>query len=124
MQEVEKPRFVDVVRYIRPRDHFGEILNLFGVALVFRLDYETKTVSAGYSVCMGDNFSRVIGKDIATQRLEQSPLVFEMVNGEISKNGVVGDFLMYLESLFYFNPKFSDRQMKDFNVILNMASHT
>lgn len=53
---------IQVVRFIRP---YHKHSNLYGVTLVFTLDYEKKTIDVGISVCNGDNFDNAVGVNIA-----------------------------------------------------------
>ena len=61
-----------VKRYITPNDYrferdresddkYFDHPNLYGVTILYRLDYENDTVEAQYSVCNGDNFSKEVG---------------------------------------------------------------
>lgn len=63
---------VEVVRYIRPgkpypaRKHSVRNKdNLYGITILFLIDYEDGTVEARFSVCSGDNFDRQLGKGFA-----------------------------------------------------------
>jgi len=60
-----KPRFVEVVRYIRPEPTVYEDSNMYGVTLVFKLDYRDRKVDVGISICNGDNFDKEIGVSLA-----------------------------------------------------------
>ena len=59
---------VKVVRYIRPENFgwdFMENSNLYGITIIFELDHEARDVTASFSICNGDNFSREVGKYLA-----------------------------------------------------------
>lgn len=60
--KVEKKNPIDVVRYIRPVSLYD---NLYGVTLVFTLDYTNRNIDVGISICWGDNFTKVEGIDRA-----------------------------------------------------------
>jgi len=61
-QKEKKRNPIQVVRYIRPLDeHCGDNSNLYGVTLVFTLDYDNRKIDVGISICNGDNFSRKEG---------------------------------------------------------------
>lgn len=67
----EEKKEVKVVRYIRPRpfewSKYGLYDNLYGITLVFTLNYETQMVFAQWSICNGDNFEKKIGVELAEQ---------------------------------------------------------
>lgn len=86
----KKPRFVEFVRYARPIKD-GEIDSSGGVTFAFRLDYLEKTISFGYAVCNGDNFSKKVGTDFAKVDLADNYKVIPMENGEISEEGAMWD---------------------------------
>lgn len=63
-----KPTIIEVTRFYRPRHdtHFhdpksGHIMSDHGVTVMFTLNYETLTYKARWSICNGDNFSKVEG---------------------------------------------------------------
>lgn len=59
---------VEVVRYIRPLDmNCGGKSNMYGVTLIFSLDYEARSIDVLLSVCNGDNFDKSIGLRLARQ---------------------------------------------------------
>ena len=65
----KKKNPVEVIRYIRPMDEncYGQS-NLFGVTLVFTLDYNRRRINVGISVCNGDNFDKKLGIDLAKEK--------------------------------------------------------
>lgn len=53
---------IRVVRYIRPLDELcANKSNMYGVTLVFDLDYDARKIDVGISICNGDNFDRKEG---------------------------------------------------------------
>ena len=72
---MEKPKQVVIVRHIRPVTIYSAPLvdNMYGATLYVELDYETRNVKFGYSICVGDNFSRKFGVDAAKIRFENEP---------------------------------------------------
>lgn len=91
--------YLVVYRYIRPDgDHWGwptdyEINeNLYGITVRFDVDYLTRIVTAGWSICEGDNFSKEIGRNRAdlayvtvTFNLEDVDLYSGLVNALMNK---------------------------------------
>ena len=65
----KKKNPVEVIRYIRPLDEYchGQS-NMFGVTLVFTLDYNLRRIDVGISVCNGDNFDKKLGIDLAKEK--------------------------------------------------------
>lgn len=59
----DKPDNVQIVRYVRPVGF--ENSNMFGVTLVFDLDYKARRVHVGMSICNGDNFEKEVGVGLA-----------------------------------------------------------
>ena len=71
---------VNTTRYIRPNQFFPwdfssyeKVIkdNLYGVTVEFEIDFGCKFVTANWSVCNGDNFSREVGKSIAAMNNQQ-----------------------------------------------------
>lgn len=60
---------ISVVRYERPFEFevgkYGENSNLYGITILYEINYNTQLVKAKWSVCNGDNFSKKIGKSLA-----------------------------------------------------------
>lgn len=62
---------VEVVRYLRPdsvfqNPFFGELHdNMYGVTIVYDINYELSQVTAQWSVCNNDNFDKKLGVKIA-----------------------------------------------------------
>lgn len=90
---------VEVVRYIRPDnkvwvlDKYEENSNLYGVTVVFDVDYDSQTVVAKWSVCNGDNFEKTLGKQIA----KSSKLAFTFPMSTVKeKEGIVAALLFEL----------------------------
>lgn len=114
---------VEVVRYIRPTDYliidfkdWNTYLqdNLYGVTLLFTIDYDTGVVETNWSVCNGDNFSRKIGKEIARKNNQKFQFPLEMVE---KYKGLKEAFL---ESFFIDVCKFPD----DFEGIMKLLIKT
>lgn len=53
------PNPLEVVRFIRPLNWDNH--NLYGVTLVFNLDYNRRKIDVGISICNGDNFEKSDG---------------------------------------------------------------
>jgi|SRR5690606_3858411 len=72
---------IEVVRYIRPQKYevdYGYHDNLYGITIVYLMDYSNNTVKASWSICNGDNFDKAIGKEIA--RSSKSSIIFDIEN--------------------------------------------
>lgn len=54
---------VEVIRYIRPEE--VEDQNLYGITILYSIDYINEVVKAKWSVCRGDNFDKNVGKSNA-----------------------------------------------------------
>ena len=106
----KKPRFVEFVRYARPLKD-GEIDSSRGVTFAFRLDYLEKTISFGYAVCNGDNFSKKIGTDAALADLDNTRKVILMEDGKISEEGAMYDVYSKHKNLLDHECR---RQLKNF----------
>lgn len=88
-----KPRFVQVVRYVRPTDCEDRPHNLGGITLVFHLDYERMAAKVGWSICAEDeNFSKAVGEAYAWRRFYDASTCFEM-RLPASREGLVVDFM-------------------------------
>ena len=61
MSTVEKPMIVEVNRYYRPRTFNNKVFSDRGVTIMYTLDYNTHMFTAKWSICQGDNFSKVTG---------------------------------------------------------------
>jgi len=57
----EKPTKIEVNRYYRPHTFPHTILSDRGVTVMYTLDYGNKMFVARWSICNGDNFSKVTG---------------------------------------------------------------
>lgn len=84
-QPKAKPDVVKFVRYIRPRDVDGVIYNMYGVTILFTLDYKLENIKFQYSICRGDNFNKKKGVEIAETR---AVYVIPMPTGGIAEKGV------------------------------------
>ena len=57
----EKPTVIHINRYYRPYAFPKTIFSNRGVTVMYRLDYNDRTFLAKWSICNGDNFSKVTG---------------------------------------------------------------
>jgi hypothetical protein len=57
----EKPTKIQVNRYYRPYTFPNTILSDRGVTVMYTLDYGNRMFIAQWSICNGDNFSKVTG---------------------------------------------------------------
>jgi hypothetical protein len=118
VRKVEKPRFIDFVRYVRPyktTDDYRnpvQIDNLQGITFKVQLDYEKKTIRFGYSVCNGDNFNKKLGIQNATSMFNLDPITMPMYNGKISQEGTIQD--IYNTVAFKKLSYQARKQMKDY----------
>lgn len=91
--------YLVVYRYIRPNsdywdwpDEYSLNENLYGITVRFDIDYLTRIVSASWSICEGDNFSKEIGRNradlgytVVTFNLEDVDLYSGLVNALMDK---------------------------------------
>ena len=88
-----RPRFVQVVRYVRPTDCENRPHNLGGITLAFELDYERMVAKVGWSICADDeNFNKALGEAYAWRRFYDASNCFEM-RLPVSREGLVIDFM-------------------------------
>jgi|SRR5690606_15056773 len=77
---------VQVVRYIRPYGFeefpYGMHSNLYGITLVYTIDYDSRTVCVSWSICNNDNFDKSVGKNIAKTSKNSFSFSLEKVNEE------------------------------------------
>lgn len=75
-----KPNIVEVTRYIRPDVHDFEPYrthsNLYGITVIYEVDYAARLVKARWSMCRGDNFSKKEG--IKRARASDKVVVFPL----------------------------------------------
>lgn len=76
----EDPGTIVVYRYIRPYSWDTEVDSQRGITLAFLLDYNTRTIEVGFSVCDGDNFKKETGREIAQERLRHYPMTMKLSN--------------------------------------------
>ena len=118
VKKVEKPRFIEFVRYVRPyktTDDYRnpvQIDNLQGITFKIQLDYKQKKIRFGYSVCNGDNFNKKLGIENATSMFNMNPIVMLMHNEQISQEGTIQD--IYNSAAFKQLSYQARRQMKDY----------
>ena len=87
MTEKEKQPVVQIVRFERFVDSYGNIDNLSGVTFVYDLDYVNRQIRMGWSICDGDNFNKKIGIHFAKERLASDPIIVEMPEDGIPDQG-------------------------------------
>ena len=124
VKKVEKPRYIDFIRYVRPyktTDDYRnpvQIDNLQGITFKIQLDYKQKKIRFGYSVCNGDNFNKKLGIENATSMFNVNPIVMPMHNEQISQDGTIQD--IYESDAFKELSYQARKQMKDyFNYVSN-----
>lgn len=98
---------ISVIRYVRPQvdgptpnlyDFMtGLYSNLYGVTVVFDIDYDTRKVKASWSVCNGDNFEKARGVLLALQHAQNFEFDLEMVT---NNSGLVNALLYALGNLY------------------------
>lgn len=63
-------------RYFRNHNEHGELLNIGGFTLVFRVD--DNAIHYGYAICSEkDSYNKQIGKEVAIQRLAMDPVIID-----------------------------------------------
>lgn len=78
---------VEVNRYYRPRSEKGAVDSNRGVTVMFVINYKERTLTANWSVCIGDNFCKATGIQYA-QACEWpivTPLQGPIISGESVK---------------------------------------
>lgn len=121
---------VEVVRYIRPiemlgwrpRNKYEENSNLYGVTVVFELDYENKTVLAKWAICNGDNFEKRLGVKLA----RESKVSYKFPLNSVSYNDGLVPALMWglcteldpVNLEYYNNVDFSNLKSENFSTTL------
>lgn len=86
MEEIKQN--IRVIRYIRPGKKYWTkywdtdiYSNMYGITLVFNLDFENKFVTVKWSVCNGDNFSKKIGIETAERSKTMLIFGFDEIHG-------------------------------------------
>ena len=93
------PTHLKVIRFLRPDPVLDDPINsyckvdyahhdnLYGISVVYDIDYNERVVQAKWSICNGDNFNKDLGR-----RLAEKSQVFvefnldEMIEDELSLN--------------------------------------
>lgn len=104
-----KPRYVDLVRYVRPFTDELEIDNLRGVTFFIRLDYHLETIAFSFTTCNGVNFDKQAGVELAKANFNnpRRQFMLSMPMGGVSKDGVLTDIWNKMKT-----SKFLDHQTK------------
>lgn len=77
------PPRLDVIRYYRPRNEQGEIVQNLGLTVLYELDYAKRSIIMFFAICDGsDNFSKEVGRATVKKRQGErlgivSPLALE-----------------------------------------------
>lgn len=66
--EPDLPARLDVIRFYRPRNHEGKVVNDLGLTVLYELDYERRHIIAFFAICDGDNFDRNVGRQLVKER--------------------------------------------------------
>jgi hypothetical protein len=66
---------IEVVRYIRPTVTMTHQTNLYGITVIYEIDYDTRTVRASWAICEGENFSKTIGYAYANARQQEGKVI-------------------------------------------------
>jgi len=74
---MNKANKIQVVRYLRDTSTIND--NLHAITFVFDLDYGTRTVTAKWAICNGDNFNKKSGINIASERKDSFSFPMEDV---------------------------------------------
>lgn len=117
----KKKNPIHVVRYIRPQDEYCISSNLYGVTLIFTLDYEKRLIDVGISVCNGDNFDRKVGVKLASGGeigVKNALMPSDIYTGE-SKDGLVDWFIQRFPEEYI-----SYRNDKNINTKININTKT
>lgn len=103
---------IEVVRYVRPNmflnfsygkyDHND---NLYGVTIVFDVDYDQKEVVAKWSICNGVNFSKKEGYDVAVCSGRSETFDLELV---YTNHGLVDGLVSHLMTKHSINTPLED----------------
>lgn len=101
MSDTKYEDIVEVTRFIRPGPLWWDgdyAENLWGITIVYKLNYITKTVDAKWAICAGENFNKKLGAEIAL--LESTP-VYHFALAEVDScngltNALVSSLIKYL----------------------------
>lgn len=97
---LKKSCFVHLCRYIRPYN--GEqIDNMRGATISFLLDYVSKTVTCGVSICNGVNFEKKEGRSRAIDRRVEADraysFIFDFPKTGFAENDITSVFIDHIE---------------------------
>ena len=109
---MENQNNIRVIRYVRPTPynclmyHMVNRSNLYGITMVFDIDYDTRKVVARWSVCTNDNFEKKIG-------VERALLCKKMVTFNLDE--VVGGLVntLFHKITGYYNSHISEEFYED-----------
>lgn len=101
---------IKIQRFIRPSDFrfrydyesddkFFDHDNLYGITLLFEIDYKGGVVKAKHSVCNGDNFSREIGISYAEINHTECYFPVEMI---VNEGNTTEAYLEFLQAAYSF----------------------
>lgn len=89
---MDQPDITEFYRYVHARG----AEDIFGLALKFRIDYKSQTVTVGYAICYGDKFDKRVGKQIVDQTFETRNYVFQYPQQGFGDQGILRYFLREL----------------------------
>lgn len=79
-----------VYRYIRKTNRWGDIEGIGGITFCFVMDYDLRQIRIGWSLCSNENFSKEIGRQFATKRCVEKPIIVEYPKDGIDTSGLLG----------------------------------
>lgn len=66
---------IELIRYFRFIEPFDKTpSNLYGITFKVGLDYDTMNIYLAYSACVGDNFDKTTGRDLAEYRFNKKQI--------------------------------------------------
>lgn len=120
---------VEITRYIRVSDErfshdlrspdkFFDHDNLYGITMLFTIDYNSMVVKAKHSVCNGDNFSKEEGKSRAELNHVECYFPAELIE---KHGGTVEAYLHFLQEAYDYkiNPRVFEDVMSLFRYVGN-----
>lgn len=103
---------VEVIRYLRPflfEHYYGINNNLYGITIIYTINYEEKNVKASWSICNEDNFDKAVGKEIARNSKTYVNFDLEMVNQESGLTNALILELMKITNEFFWPQDFGEQ---------------
>lgn len=102
---------IKIKRFIRPADFrfrydyesddkFFDHDNLYGITLLFEIDYKSGVVKAKHSVCNGDNFSKEIGIRYAEINHVECYFPTEVI---VTERSAAEAYLQFLQKAYNFH---------------------